>query len=262
MRRYGWGALALCVALAAGCSADEQADVPAPSPSPSASAERIEVPDVAGMSWIDARDALEDAGFVAKMVGSQADKAARQTPDGGVRLAPGSPVTVTMAQATDSATTQPSADDQYRTRYQEGGGDAIGGVESAINLAKRYCENLQQNYASDPGSAVASMIENSSGMDPLGIEIYCPEFQQAAATAATGFYDGTYAVGAEIAPGTYTTIVLPGSSGTHDCYWERTTSSGGTIANDFVTLAPSGVTVTISSGEGFVSRGCGAWLPS
>lgn len=66
--------------------------------------------------------------------------------------------------------------------------------------------------------------------------------------------DGDYAVGLEVKPGTYRTGRVS------DCYWERTTKGGDTLANDFVKNAPGGVTVTIRSSDGgFSSDGCGPW---
>lgn len=68
------------------------------------------------------------------------------------------------------------------------------------------------------------------------------------------FQDGDYTVGTDLKPGTYKTGHVS------DCYWERTTDGGGTLANDFVKLAPGGVTVTIRSSDGgFTSEGCGPW---
>lgn len=70
------------------------------------------------------------------------------------------------------------------------------------------------------------------------------------------FVDGDLAVGEDVKPGTYRT-----GKKVHDCYWERSTKGGKTIANDFVTNAPAGVTVTIRSSDGgFSSNGCGTWL--
>lgn len=68
------------------------------------------------------------------------------------------------------------------------------------------------------------------------------------------FQDGDQTVGEDIKPGTYKTGHVS------DCYWERTTKDGQTLANDFVKLAPGGVTVTIRSTDGgFTSEGCGPW---
>jgi hypothetical protein len=68
------------------------------------------------------------------------------------------------------------------------------------------------------------------------------------------FQDGDQTVGEDIKPGTYKTGHVS------DCYWERTTNDGQTLANDFVKLAPGGVTVTIRPTDGgFTSEGCGPW---
>jgi hypothetical protein len=70
----------------------------------------------------------------------------------------------------------------------------------------------------------------------------------------TQMKDGTYTVGKDIAAGTYQT-----TGAVHDCYWERTSPQGGTIANDLITFAPQGPIVTVYAGEGFVSQRCGTW---
>ena len=71
--------------------------------------------------------------------------------------------------------------------------------------------------------------------------------------------DGSYMVGTSIQSGTYQVQVPEGANGVHDCYWERTTAQGGTIANDFISYAPQGPVVSILDGEGFVSERCGTW---
>ncbi|MGY0235950.1 hypothetical protein [Longispora urticae] len=116
---------------------------------------------------------------------------------------------------------------------------------------------LVENEEVGKGTRNAQIID-------LTVQYVCPQHAPILARAKTGSYptagpltsfrDGTYVVGKIIAPGTYKT-----APEAKDCYWERTTSGGGVIANDFVTFAPQGVTVTIRSGEGFVSEGCGAW---
>jgi hypothetical protein len=58
----------------------------------------------------------------------------------------------------------------------------------------------------------------------------------------------------DLRPGTYRA-----RGPVHNCYWERSTNSGATIDNDFVTYAPNGVTVTLHAGEGFTSSHCGTW---
>ncbi len=71
----------------------------------------------------------------------------------------------------------------------------------------------------------------------------------------TGFGDGTYLVGQQIAAGRYQAA---GGSG---CYWERLSGFGGTldeiIANDFDTTGP--IVSIAASDVGFNSHACGTW---
>ncbi|WP_305785318.1 hypothetical protein [Symbioplanes lichenis] len=71
----------------------------------------------------------------------------------------------------------------------------------------------------------------------------------------SSFGSGTWVVNKDIKTGTYRT-----SPGVSNCYWEETDSGGRTKANDFVSYAPSGVTIELwSAGDGVVTRGCGTW---
>ena len=67
--------------------------------------------------------------------------------------------------------------------------------------------------------------------------------------------DGSRRIGAEgFAAGTYRS-----DPEARECYWERSTGTGDTIANDFVTYAADGVTVTLKDGESFTAERCGMW---
>ncbi|MEU0516680.1 hypothetical protein [Streptosporangium sp. NPDC006007] len=106
---------------------------------------------------------------------------------------------------------------------------------------------------------VDAIIENEwDGADyQAAVEHLCPKYLSVLRKAKGGFTDGTYEVGKDIKAGTYRTT--PGRI--TDCYWERSTAGGATIANDFVKNAPGGVTVTLMRrGEGFTSEGCGNWM--
>lgn len=83
----------------------------------------------------------------------------------------------------------------------------------------------------------------------------------ASAAPATSFGNGTWAVGSDIAPGTY---VSAGSLDEYGCYWERASSFDGDfdsiIANDFVSPESGQAVVTIKSTDvAFVSSYCGTW---
>lgn len=95
-----------------------------------------------------------------------------------------------------------------------------------------------------------------------GAALLCPTAPHAATLTAIArgwtFTDGNYNVGSgpdQLPPGTYRSIA-PAS----DCYWERTTAHGSTIANDMVTYAAKGALVTIHPSDGgFTSDGCDTW---
>ncbi|WP_072805127.1 hypothetical protein [Rhodococcoides yunnanense] len=83
----------------------------------------------------------------------------------------------------------------------------------------------------------------------------------ASAAPATSFGNGTWAVGSDIAPGTY---VSAGSTDEYGCYWERASSFDGDfdsiIANDFVSPESGQAVVTIKASDvAFVSDYCGTW---
>lgn len=173
--------------------------------------------------------------------------------------------------ATPTPVSSASAAASAYVAAQKATGQASGTDADILGLGQYYCEGLDQYYVQDPMQAVSALIENAWRRNALAIKYLCPQYAGALAVAATGFFDGTYDVtknpssdpsDSQIAPGTYKTIINDGANGIHDCYWERTTAGGKTIANDFVTYAPKGVTVTVKAGEGFVSDGCGAWLPA
>lgn len=76
------------------------------------------------------------------------------------------------------------------------------------------------------------------------------------APVVAGIGDGTFQVGADIAPGTYR---APNAGGY--CYWARLNGTGGTlaeiIAND-IAAGPAVVTIAATDAA-FESSGCGGW---
>jgi ribosomal protein L24E len=71
--------------------------------------------------------------------------------------------------------------------------------------------------------------------------------------------NGTFRVGIDISPGTYRT-----SSRTSNCYWERVSGLGGTVAEILGNDIGNGYrVVTIAPGDvGFFTDGCGQWTSS
>ncbi|MGC4862793.1 hypothetical protein [Micromonospora sp. DT41] len=102
-------------------------------------------------------------------------------------------------------------------------------------------------------------IENAHHIDAERLQD-CPQFLPIWKKAATGFTEGSHEVGMGIKPGTYKTTAHSAGETIGDCYWERNTDGGQTIANDFITAAKK-IRVTIRSSDGiFTSRGCGNWV--
>ncbi|BCW12868.1 hypothetical protein NtRootA4_42270 (plasmid) [Arthrobacter sp. NtRootA4] len=94
--------------------------------------------------------------------------------------------------------------------------------------------------------------------DIQGALSVCPDAPHAAVfrevLTAVKIGDGIKVVGQTMEPGTYKT-----KPGVTDCYWSRSTGGGDIIDNNFVGFAPDGVTVTVYTGEGFISQRCGVW---
>ncbi|MER7213218.1 hypothetical protein ABT340_39660 [Streptosporangium sp. NPDC000239] len=132
-----------------------------------------------------------------------------------------------------------------------------------INLPKSVLDDGHE-YCDGPPS-VGFLIE-AIDRDDTDLDLYkaatrylCPKYLPAWRAATRGFTEGDKEIGVDIKPGVYRTV----DRKVKDCYWERTTKGGDTIANRFVNFAPSGVTVTIAPTDGgFTSRGCGNWAPA
>lgn len=93
----------------------------------------------------------------------------------------------------------------------------------------------------------------------VALETLCPEAPHAQLlrqiTSGEAFGAGTWQVGTDIPAGRYRSKV-----DVTDCYWERLTRNGNIIANDFLSAAVDGVTVTVRDGEVFnPTVACGYW---
>lgn len=201
-----------------------------------------------GPNWIILADSLDDV----------------QTKLGGTIVPLPAPTAVTRT-ATPVPTSTPTLTDADRLYLQlsaAAGRVFTGGDASAISTGHNYCDQTLSYYKSNPDKAVSALIENSSTRDEPAIQAYCPQYLPALNVARGGFGDGHHAVvdapaakTSQIAPGDYVTI-----GPVTNCYWERATGSGDIIDNDFVSFAPDGLTLTVNSGEGLTTQGCGTWL--
>ncbi|MCA1223468.1 hypothetical protein [Streptomyces sp. 8L] len=134
------------------------------------------------------------------------------------------------------------------------------------------CQSMpdQQKLGQDPGEWLAVAQKPTADEKEIlraGMPSLCPAWSKVALAAIGGDFtrtygDGTYRVVSkprgelEIAPGSYRT-----SGDLSGCYWERTTSSGHVIDNQYATSARS-ITVRVAASDGqFTSKGCGTWKP-
>ncbi|MGO4249458.1 PASTA domain-containing protein [Paenarthrobacter sp. RAF54_2] len=124
---------------------------------------------------------------------------------------------------------------------------------ATVGKVMLMCATVDQDFAD---VVVARMDWRRA--DVLGALSVCPDAPHAAVfqevLTAVKIWDGTNVVGQTMEPGTYKT-----KPGVKDCYWSRSTGGGDIIDNNFVGFAPDGVTVTVYTGEGFISQRCGVW---
>jgi hypothetical protein len=107
--------------------------------------------------------------------------------------------------------------------------------------------------ATTSGQAVVTVLPSDTSFESKGCGTWSP--LPANGPKHTTFGDGIYAVGIDIAPGTYST------KGGNSCYWERVSDFDGS-GNDVIAngLQSGPITVTIAAGDkGFVTQACGTW---
>lgn len=173
------------------------------------------------------------------------------------------PVTDTTAPTSPEPAPEPSLS-RAETAYMNAIKDALGqyvnddealNTEAYLEQGKEICEQAAE-YPTEAVEAAIDAMEAEGDVYRAALTRLCPKRKQLWSHASRGFTDGAYTVGKDVRAGTYRTLRHP----VVDCYWERSTGSGGIIANDMVTNAPRGITVTLQRGEGFTSRDCGPWV--
>ncbi|MFF3208328.1 hypothetical protein [Streptomyces sp. NPDC002962] len=149
---------------------------------------------------------------------------------------------------------------------------------SASAFVQDMCDSLpEQSKDWSPAQWLAEggyMDDDGKAILGFGIPKLCPKWTKTLKAAVSGDYERYISGGdfevkkhpkpfdtsgdsdvQEIGPGTY---VAKGEIS--DCYWERTSSSGDIIDNQFVTQARK-ITVTLRVGELFKNDGCGTFKP-
>lgn len=79
--------------------------------------------------------------------------------------------------------------------------------------------------------------------------------EPSAAPKTTIDHDGTYAVGTDIAPGTYSSA---GPVGNGTCYWKRINNPDGTLIDNAMSKKPQVVQIEASN-KAFKTTGCQPW---
>ena len=104
------------------------------------------------------------------------------------------------------------------------------------------------------GYSVVTILPSDAGFKSEGCGSWSADLSAVTSSPQAAFSDGTYIVGTDIAPGTWTT---PDASDT--CYWERTSGFGASL-EEVVESGIQGPTVTIEATDaGFYTAGCGTW---
>ncbi|WP_146080087.1 hypothetical protein [Clavibacter michiganensis] len=171
-----------------------------------------------------------------------------------------------VSTAMNGVGTETQALDRRYIASREAAGRGVGtDSDYAIEQASKFCSDLESFYADDPAGSYVRFIEGY-GSDAQAVEVYCPKFQPGLDQAGKIIPgDGGFAVADAATPlgvspkvlaaGSYRTVGTP-----TDCYYEINNQRGSIITNNFVNSAPGGLSVTLRSGQGFDSSGCGAWV--
>jgi hypothetical protein len=111
--------------------------------------------------------------------------------------------------------------------------------------------------AADPDSAPAPAPPGTSAPAPPGTRAPAPPGAPAAAGVpkTTIDHDGTYAVGTDIAPGTYSSA---GPVGNGTCYWKRVGNPDGALIDNALTKKPQVVQIEPTD-KAFKTDGCQVW---
>jgi len=124
----------------------------------------------------------------------------------------------------------------------------------ALHKGRAACKKTGSRSS---GYSRARYLLNHAGYTDIAVKYLCTDYMPDLRKSERALYEGDYSVGKKARPGTYRT-----EPRTTDCYWERNSRGGDIIANDLITFAASGATVTIlSSDGGFSTTGCGPWIP-
>lgn len=117
-------------------------------------------------------------------------------------------------------------------------------------------EVIANDTASSPKSLVVDILPTDAGFQSRGCGRWTSDLSPVTSSPTSDFGDGTWIVGVDVAPGTWST---PGDD---LCYWARLSGFTGEFdeltANDVSTSGGAVVTI-LPTDVGFATSGCGTW---
>jgi hypothetical protein len=156
------------------------------------------------------------------------------------------------------ALSDPTQSDEYRgLRVQV---DSLQGESQELEDRARRADGRATSAEASASSAVAAADSRQAALDQREQDIAGREQAVAAVEqriAASSIEEGTWTVGRDVEPGTYTTS----QAVTGDCYWAITRS--GTNGSDIVQndIVKGGFpTVTLGAGQDFTNNRCGTFV--
>ncbi|TFV79481.1 hypothetical protein E4P39_02305 [Blastococcus sp. CT_GayMR19] len=156
------------------------------------------------------------------------------------------------------ALSDPTRSDEYRGLQAQV--DFLQGEAQELEDRARRADGRATSAEASASSAVASADSRQAALDQREQDIAGREQAVAAVEqriAATSIDEGTWTVGRDVEPGTYTTA----QAVTGDCYWAITrsgTNGGDIVRNDIV--KGGFPTVTLSAGQDFTNNRCGTFV--
>ncbi|MGH7751337.1 MAG: matrixin family metalloprotease [Gemmatimonadales bacterium] len=148
--------------------------------------------------------------------------------------------------------------------HMVGVGIAPGTYRTRLDPNSCYWERLR-GLSGTPADIIVSSLSNytqvvtvvatDAAFKSTGCGAWTTDLSAITESPTAGFYAGTYIVGADLAPGTWT---APGGQG---CYWARLSGFSGTAGHIAASAkkAISPLVQVLPSDQGFQNHGCGRW---
>jgi len=130
----------------------------------------------------------------------------------------------------------------------------VGGCAVSAGIAYADPDSTSPTAPSTPASPAPSPAA-SPAPSPTDSPSPSPAASPAPGPKTTIDHDGTFAIGTDIAPGTYSTAG-PVANGT--CYWKRTGNPDGNLIDNAISKKPQVVRIEVTD-KAFKTDGCQPW---